>query len=185
MGNFIKGLIILSVFLMSTSCTQTRSNENQTNQSKVYSKSFSDPNKLIAEIAIDASAKVKKGIKKTDSLIWSMVGKDGQVIAAQILNDINLPHTISLTTKDLIGSVPANSSLVFTARVVKQGDEYSEPKPSQPKTSYGNFALDDPQLSQVVKPAISPEKLMQIEKKLKIQETKKFVVGEKVAVQLQ
>jgi hypothetical protein len=171
MGNAVK-IFILLMSLALTSCTRSEKGPD----GKPLVGSSSDPERLVVEAKLSVPPTHAKKVKRTDLLIWSLRDAQGDLLAGNITAVPTFPHTVKIKAGSIIKPSPESSNLLFTARIVKFGEESLPPKKGELQVSLGAAPSDKPE---VVNPNVDPKLLEKFMKKMNITPLKSIVVGSK------
>ena len=130
---------------------------------KMISRHDTNTERLIVEASLDIPKTLKSKVKKTDQFIWEIQNDQGVVIAGMLEAVPSFPTVLTVKAKDLLKPVAEDSVLVFSARIVKNGDEHKPPFKGQLQVSVGMVLPKDQKEQEVVRPAVDPKILEQYE----------------------
>jgi hypothetical protein len=86
-----------------------------------------DPERQVFESELDVPKEFRGKLKKTDLMIWDLKSADGEIVAAQIMPVPPFPTKVAVQARQLFQPIPESERLLFTARIVKFGDEGKPP----------------------------------------------------------
>ena len=160
-----KSWLALWVFaLLAAACTKDREVPKSPDGKPMVSRQ-ANPERVVFETELDVPKDYRSKVKKTDLLIWNLFNESGEVVAAHILPVPIFPTKLVITAKQLFSPVPENAQLLFTARIVKFGDEGKPPQKGQLSVMVGS----QPDQSEVVEnKAVNQKQLDKFLKKQKI-----------------
>lgn len=136
-----------------------------------------EPEKVLVETQLSLPEKLAGKVKKTDLLIWSLTDKEGELLAAKVGAVPTFPAKVQVKAADLRKAIPHTSNLLFSARIVKVGEEDQPPKKGQLQVTIGDLGGSEPE---VTPPGVDPKVLEAYMKKMHIVPAQKISVGDKV-----
>jgi hypothetical protein len=134
-----------------------------------------DPAKPVFEVDLSLPAKFKNQVKRTDLLIWDLKSSVGAIVAAQMIPVPKFPFHLTVQTGQLRQPVSHDMVLMFSARVVKFGDERKPPLKGQLNVLVG----DAPSKNVVINPAVDKKRFAKWAKQHNFAEAKVLTVGAK------
>ena len=138
-----------------------------------------EPEKVILETTLDLPTKYKSKVKASDRLLWDVKNGNGQLIAADMQILPKFPYQIVLKARNVGQPLKPEDKLMFSARIVKVGDEFNPPAKGQLTVlvGVGKTEREEP----VVEPKLSKKAIANFTKKNKdIIRYEDLVVGSKI-----
>ena len=136
-----------------------------------------EPDKILVETQLSLPEKLASKVKKTDLLIWSLTDKEGELLAGKVGAVPSFPAKVQIKAADLRKAIPHSSNLLFSARIVKVGEEDQPPRKGQLQVTIGDLGGSEPE---VTPPGVDPKVLEAYMKKMHIVPAQKIGVGDKV-----
>lgn len=133
-----------------------------------------NPDRVVFETELNLPADFLSKVKKTDLMIWDLKDQDGQVVAAQLVPVPKFPHKLTITGRQLFEPLQETGNLIFTARIVKFGDEGKPPAKGQLQVIVGMGKAEG---DEVKNPAVDQKRLDKWMKKLRIVPAKEITLG--------
>ncbi len=132
-----------------------------------------NPERVVFETELDMPKDLKAKVKKTDLMIWDIKDQEGNVVAAQLVPVPSFPHKLQITGRQLFEPLQETGNLIFTARIVKFGDEGKPPAKGQLQVMVGMGTSEG---ADVTNPAVDQKRLDKWMKK------QNFVPGQEVTL---
>lgn len=167
----------LVIVLALSACTKDKNAAQEGVDGKPLISSASDPQLVVVETEVDVPKKMRAKIKRTDLLIWDLRDGAGELLAGNILPVPTFPYRVSVTARQLRKGIPADASLIFSARIVKFGEESKPPFKGQLHVSIGHAAEGE---AEVVNSHVDEKRLAEWMKKTNFVPLKELFVGSKV-----
>lgn len=167
---------ILSLFVLAfalVACTKSEPPKGADGKPMVTSES--SPDRVVFQTELSVPEAYKSKIKKTDLMIWDLKDQEGNVVAGQIMPVPEFPHTLVVTGRHLFEPLQSTGGVIFTARIVKFGDEGKPPAKGQLQVMVG-MGTESTEGPVVENPAVDQKLLDKWMKK------QKFVAAEAVSL---
>jgi hypothetical protein len=119
-------IFLVVAALAATSCTKEREVPKAPDGKPMVSRE-ADPDRVVFEADLIVPKDYVSKIKKTDLLIWDLKNSKGEVLAATIIPVPAFPATVKVSARQLLQPIPEAEHLLFSARIVKFGDESKPP----------------------------------------------------------
>lgn len=136
-----------------------------------------DPDRVVFETELDVPKDLLTKVKKTDLMIWDLKTSAGDVVSGHIAPVPAFPAKLVVTARQLMQPIPEGSGLLFSARIVKFGDEGKPPAKGQLTVMVG---MEPDKGDLVQNKAVNQKALDKFLKKQKIAPTEEISVGSKV-----
>ncbi len=176
MKNFaFLALTIYGCFALSA-CTKGKEESPQGPDGKPMVTREANPDRVVFETELEMPKAFAGKVKKTDVMIWDLKDEEGNVVAAQIVPVPKFPHKLVITGKQLFEPLMETGNLIFTARIVKLGDEGKPPAKGQLQAMVGMGKVEG---QEVENPAVDQKRLDKWMKKQNIAPTQEINLGEK------
>lgn len=133
------------------------------------------PDRVVFETELSVPADFRAKVKKTDLMIWDLKDTEGNVVAGQIMPVPEFPFKMSIKGNQLFEPLQETGNLIFTARIVKFGDEGKPPIKGQLQVMVGK-GMDSPEGPLVENPSVDQKRLDKWMKK------QQFVPGETISL---
>jgi hypothetical protein len=115
--------------------------------------SNTSPDRVIFETELSMPKEYVGKVKKTDLMIWDLKDQEGNVVAANVIPVPVFPPKMVVTGRQLFDNLLETGRLIFTARIVKFGDESKPPLKGQLQVMVGmgtteGAVVDNPSVNQ-------------------------------------
>jgi len=168
-----KFFILAIAFTLISACTKRKEEAPKGADGKPMITSSLNPERVVFETDLSMPKEYESKVKKTDLMIWDLKDQEGNVVAAQIVPVPTFPHALVVTGNQLFEPLQETGKLIFTARIVKFGDEGKLPLKGQLQVMVGVGTSEG---ETVENPAVDQKR---IDKWMKKQ---KFVPGEAISL---
>jgi|GEM_PF-3705379 len=155
------------------SCTRGKEEPKNGTDGKPLVTRAASPDRVVFETELDMPKDLKSKVKKTDLMIWDLKDQEGNVVAAQLVPVPAFPHKLTITGRQLFEPLQETGNVIFTARIVKFGDEGKPPVKGQLQVMVGTGTSEG---AEVENPAVDQKRLDKWMKK------QKFVPGEAISL---
>lgn len=135
-----------------------------------------DPDRLILQIALRLPPEHKAKLKKSDQLLWDLKNDQGETLAAGVIEAPAFPRQLAVKANQLRRAIPDNSVLLFSARLMKEGDERKPPQTGQLVVMAGVV----PNEKTIENHNVDQKRLAKWEKKNPIMDDQVLTIGAKV-----
>ncbi len=136
-----------------------------------------NPDRVVFESELDVPKDHRSKMKKTDLMIWDLKTADGNVVSVQVVPVPTFPTKLVVTARQLYEPLQEGAHLLFSARIVKFGDESKPPLKGQLQIMIGT----GPSEGDVVENKAVDQKLLgKFLKKLKMVADEEVVIGSKM-----
>lgn len=136
-----------------------------------------NPERVVCDMELALAKEYQGKLKPTDLMIWDLKTQDGEMVAAQIAPVPTFPAKLVIMARDLFQPIPDGAGLLFSARIVKFGDEDKPPMKGQ-LVALAGVQPDDGKV--VENKAVNQANLDKFLKKQKIAPLEQISVGAKV-----
>lgn len=140
-----------------------------------------NPDRMVFETELQLPKQYQGKVKRSDLMIWDLKDQEGNVVAAQIVPVPKFPHKLAITARQLFEPLKETGQLIFTARIVKFGDEGKPPAKGQLQVIVGSG--QDAEGAEVNNPAVDQKRLDKWMKKQKITPAQEIILGGKVTAE--
>jgi hypothetical protein len=168
-----KLFVIAIALTLATSCTREKEAPKSGTDGKPLVTRATNPERVVFETDLDMPKDLQAKVKKTDLMIWDLKDQEGNVVAAQLIPVPTFPHKLTITGRQLFEPLQETGNLIFTARIVKFGDEGKPPSKGQLQVMVGMGTSEG---AEVNNPAVDQKR---VDKWMKKQ---KFVPGESISL---
>lgn len=139
------------------------------------------PDRLVFETELQLPKEYQGKVKRSDLMIWDLKDQEGNVVAAQLIPVPKFPHKLVITGRQLFEPLKETGQLIFTARIVKFGDEGKPPAKGQLQVIVGSGQFAEG--AEVKNPAVDQKRLDKWMKKQKITATQEIILGGKATAE--
>jgi hypothetical protein len=172
----ILSLLVLAFLVSLSACTKGKEEPPKGSDGKPMVTRQANPDRVVFETDLVLPKEYQGKVKKTDLMIWDLKDEEGNVVAAQLVPVPKFPHTLTVTGRQLFEPLKETGNLIFTARIVKFGDEGKPPSKGQLQVMVGMGTTEG---AEVNNPAVDQKRLDKWMKKQKIVPSEAITLGGK------
>lgn len=140
-----------------------------------------NPDRLVFETELQMPQEHQAKVRRSDLMIWDLKDQEGNVVAAQLVPVPKFPHKLTITGRQLFEPLKETGHLIFTARIVKFGDEGKPPAKGQLQVIVGSGQTAEG--AEVNNPAVDQKRLDKWMKKQKITPAQEITLGGKATAE--